>query len=169
MFKIKDIEEASLMNAILTEMTINGKTSQQLPELLKIERDYANYLVRKILDYHNNYETILFPNIYNNEDYYRFKASHETNEFLSNNGFEYVFKRTIEQDDNLEKINRLEVEKLELETDALKYQKQIRKQEDRIRKLEEKDLKLSVAQKYWWLITLIASAISFIITYLLKQ
>lgn len=151
MIKIKNLNEAKLMNTILEEMILSKSSFNQIPHNLNISYDYFQSIIKKITEYSDYTEHII--DYSNSEDYYNFRKIHELDEFMNNGGFEKIYNDFNADQDYGAYIKSIETKNLILENESFEYQRQIREQEQRIRNMSETDLKLSLWQKYWWLIS----------------
>jgi len=155
---IKDLDEAKLMDDIFYKM-ISGKiVFHMIPHEIGIDSKYFASLIERIVDYNDNHERII--RYTSSEDYYNFRSIHETDEFINYGGFEKVYQDIIGADEHQIKISNLETSNLELQNRALEYEETIRLQSQTIRDLQETDLRLSIFQKFWWLISLFLALIS---------
>lgn len=92
-----------------------------------------------------------------NNNWWEIKMNGYTKEFLEEGGFISRYNDMMEEFQNEDDKNKLEKEKLLLETENLKHKLTIRDQEQRIRDLKEKNSIFQLIKNYWWLFLLLIS------------
>jgi hypothetical protein len=113
MIKIKDLEEAKLLNAILQEMLLHDTNFEQIPHNLHIDYKYYLSLINRIVEYNDGEGEIIKYN--RSKDYFSLNAIYETNGFLNKGGFEQVYNESLNDLNQKSYISSLEMKNLALQ------------------------------------------------------
>lgn len=151
MIKIKDLQEAQLMDKVFPSL-FTTHICEYEAGILNIRLDYYESLMERIANYN---EKVRVCECHRSKDSYSFKKTYETDEFMSEGGFEKVYMDELSNIMKNDELKQLELENKRLQNDTLKYQQTIRERDETIKQLQTKDLRLSIVQKYWWAVALV--------------